>query len=857
MKNPFVEQGTYTLLDVENANKVGMIASDPYLDKVEFLYKFEEVNGSQNFKNSIPNDKWFWIRETFNKAGKSGGFGQVSNVRSKFGNSCYFNSTSENSTGVFSGNGLFYNALVDLGKEDFTIECWLYLTTLGQNNGQIFVFNNRASASSPDSREGSYGGVSLYIDSVGRLYGPNGNTSSTPFTINTWHHVAMVRRDGIFRVFVDGTASFSSATSANSFATSTAESLFDLASCNLKVFNFPISNSVYADELRFTRKIARYWENFTAPTAEFPEPKQINNNGIVGLFKFNDSSVIKNYAKRGKDIVRLATQIATTDKRFGISSLQPDTYCSFHHLDPSSKLNASDFNISCWIKSSNINGGTVNNSPGHPIFSLNNDLTLIIGGGQWSNKSGIGNPNEGRLSLNYNNGNIICQTDVNSIQANTWHHVLVSRNSGVYRIFIDGVLKSTSFIWKATSAPVSNRWSGIAYGNGTFCAVGGFYSYEPTNSNYTSSNGINSNVSVTSTDGITWTQGTLPASIKWSNIVYGDKFVAISFENNIVATSEDGVNWSTSTMPSFNYNTKAGVETQTAHRWSSIAYGGGTYVALTMMRYNNIGSSVATSTDGITWTARSISDDIWTDLLYVNNQFIAIGLNGKISTSSDGIGWTTITATSPQNNSIDLDFTTMSYGNGFYLAFSSSAALERRYVYTSNNLQSWTRVNLPYVSSSMVDISKILFANGEFYLFNTVNNLVVKTSDGINFQYIKIANPVGKNNIIYANNKFVSLGRMNAINTNVGNNSDINDYNFNQHYLIIGGKNTSTLNDNIESWFYQNDNLTSITSGFANARWTNTRMTGYIDEFIIDKNTGISSNFSVPTQSLPDTRYIY
>ena len=72
--------------------------------------------------------------------------------------------------------------------------------------------------------------------------------------------------------------------------------------------------------------------------------------------KFDDSDVVRNSCGRSKDIVRLPA-VTTADKKFGVSSLQPNSYPSFHQLDPSSKIRTGDFNISCWIKPTAKNGG--------------------------------------------------------------------------------------------------------------------------------------------------------------------------------------------------------------------------------------------------------------------------------------------------------------------------------------------------------------------------------------------------------------------------------------------------------------------------------------------------------------------
>jgi len=61
---------------------------------------------------------------------------------------------------------------------------------------------------------------------------------------------------------------------------------------------------------------------------------------------------------------------------------------------------------------------------------------------------------------------------------------------------------------------------------------------------------FNSNIAVTSPDGITWTQQTLPASAGWYSIAWnGSVFCAIARNSTVAATSPDGITWTQQTLP--------------------------------------------------------------------------------------------------------------------------------------------------------------------------------------------------------------------------------------------------------------------------------------------------------------------
>ena len=143
----------------------------------------------------------------------------------------------------------------------------------------------------------------------------------------------------------------------------------------------------------------------------------------------------------------------------------------------------------------------------------------------------------------------------------------------------------------------------VAYGNGVFVAVG-YYSD-----------------SAVSTDGITWTAGSMPGSNRWETIAYGNgNFVALSYDGQ-AASSTDGITWTARTMPS-------------SPNWDAVTYGSGKFIAV---GYYSPG---AVSTDGITWTAGSMPTMPWTTVGYGNGVYTALGGYSAAASSTDGITWT-------------------------------------------------------------------------------------------------------------------------------------------------------------------------------------------------------------------------
>ena len=118
--------------------------------------------------------------------------------------------------------------------------------------------------------------------------------------------------------------------------------------------------------------------------------------------------------------------------------------------------------------------------------------------------------------------------------------------------------------WTQTKMPTSSSWQSVCYGNGKFVAVA-----------------KDSNTAAYSKDGVNWTQTRTPdlnpspiptpdlAPITyWKSVCYGNgKFVAVSDETDAVVYSTDGVTWTQATLPA---NTG----------WQSVCYGNGKFVVV-------------------------------------------------------------------------------------------------------------------------------------------------------------------------------------------------------------------------------------------------------------------------------------
>jgi len=106
-------------------------------------------------------------------------------------------------------SGAIHLSYLNIGYNDFTFEGWIYLTSLNQGTSHIFtIFGNPFNTAVQSS------GVRLAYNANGdgalRLSAPNNHNASVVssaanvLSLNQWMHIAMVRKNGAMRVFVNG-----------------------------------------------------------------------------------------------------------------------------------------------------------------------------------------------------------------------------------------------------------------------------------------------------------------------------------------------------------------------------------------------------------------------------------------------------------------------------------------------------------------------------------------------------------------------------------------------------------------------------------------------------------------------------
>lgn len=306
-----------------------------------------------------------------------------------------------------------------------------------------------------------------------------------------------------------------------------------------------------------------------------------------------------------------------------------------------------------------------------------------------------------------------------------------------------GIIKASAQTWTARSTSgFDYDWQSVAYNGNKYLAVGRYVS------------GLSSIV-MTSTDGKTWTrsiQNLDPVNMNCV-IYFNNKFIAACsyVHGNIdcgirLATSTDGITWTTRSVPDSD--------------WQSIANDGSRLVAVgTVMNFPSTVKVMTSDDGGLTWTGRTASStsNMWKRVTYGNGKFVAVSAyspngNPNIMYSSDGITWTA--ANVPSGNPA---YWGLAYGNNCFVAVSKTGVAAK-----STDGINWTATTTP-VSNAWTDVT---FGAGKFVAVSEsgTGNRVMTSTDGTTWSSETSAADNNWQGISFANNLFIAVS-----NTGTGN----------------------------------------------------------------------------------------
>ena len=386
---------------------------DEYPNNTSLLLHMNGVNGSQAFiDNSINN---FTVIANGNV--------QISTNEKKFGNGSTY----------FDGNGDYLRTQIPYHNwnDDFTIEMWIKKIDGGPTYQTIFEAG--------DIQVGR-GGINLYIVN-NTIYFNNGLTADIggvgSIVNNVWTNIVISRSSGTNYLFQDGVLIGS--------GTQTFPVLNNIISIGA-AFNYGFSFKGYIDEVRITKGVARYTQNFIPQTAPFADPEIV---ALTDQYPNNTSLLLhmdgENNSTNFVDNSRYQVAITPFGNSKIINNLNDNSAAYFDgdgdYLrvinSNAYELETNDFTIEFWIK----------------LNSNSSTSTVISKGGTSSISDQVWSVTLQGDSLVFRAPpNLELLLMSNALEVNNWYHVAITRQTWqdpaeefpwqTCKIFINGILRS-------------------------------------------------------------------------------------------------------------------------------------------------------------------------------------------------------------------------------------------------------------------------------------------------------------------------------------------------------------------------------------------------------------------------------
>jgi len=405
-------------------------AVDEFFDYVTLLLHGDGTNGAQNntFLDSSTNN--FTITRNGNTT--QGTFSPFSQT----GWSNYFDG---------SGDYLSTPSSITLGSGNLTIEGWAYPTNT--SGGVWCDFRGPDSGSAANNPVIQWSTVTASKFTV-RIDGTNAITSSSTFSINNWHHVALVRSGTTVTLYVNGT-------SQGTYTTSTS-----FAQAYVRIGAYGGDGSVaftgYASNLRAVIGTAIYTATFTPPTTPLTA---VSGTALLTCQsnRFIDNST-NNFTitVNGNTSVQAFSPFAPT-AAYSAATVGGSGYFDGSGDDLTTPSNAAftygtgDFCVECWCYFTGGVGGS--------------GYSYVFGQGASTGSSSLGLYIQGGVYKVWNGSAVI--TGTATFAQNTWVHLAITRSGTTLRLFVNGIqdgsaTNSNSISTGTTTGISIGRWSEVA-----------------------------------------------------------------------------------------------------------------------------------------------------------------------------------------------------------------------------------------------------------------------------------------------------------------------------------------------------------------------------------------------------------
>ncbi len=376
------------------------------------------------------------------------GNAQVSTTQSKFGGASMY----------FDGDNDYLkipsNPALGMGSGDFTIEAWIYPTTVSPTYQGIFSTTGTSSSDIQVQLNNNLLRFTSYTVQIAI-------TTST-ISANQWTHIAVCRFGGTTYLYVNGNLGGSGTDSTNWVANP----------ANIgAIFNSSYSFSGYIDDFRVTKGIARYTQNFTPPQNAYPNYGPLTNIPTVDpnfknttlLLHGNGTNGAQNntFLDSSTNNFTITRNGNTTQGTFTPFSQPNGWWSNYFPADNATYLfvaSNSAFNLNtyvcleCWVNFATVGSG------GSSALIVGRESSFWIA----YDYNGIGGAS-GKFVFTILNSGSSWQavSSTTTPVAGQWYHVVGIKDNTTLRIYINGNQENTA----SFSGSPANTANGISIGS--------------------------------------------------------------------------------------------------------------------------------------------------------------------------------------------------------------------------------------------------------------------------------------------------------------------------------------------------------------------------------------------------------
>jgi hypothetical protein len=336
-----------------------------------------------------------------------------------------YNPTTYGGSGYFDGSDYLTVSPPTFGTDSFTIEFWVYPTAATTTSWNPIMAMG-ASGGGQEIR------ISQNINGTGFGYLiPNNSNNADVFagfgtlTLNTWHHIALVRNGSTVTFYRNGIA-LGSTTSVSFNFTNTGALLVGYG----KYSGDGYFTGGYISDLRTTKGTAVYTTAFTPPTAPLTA---ITNTSL--LLNMTNAGILDNAMMNDLETVGNAA-VSTSVKKYGAASMYFDGSGDYLKTvdNPSLDMGSASFTIEGWVYVTATSGSL---------------QTLVAKGTGADNQASYHIALNGSTWVYYLSGNgstwsIASGVTIGTYTINTWQHIALVRNGSTFTPYLNGVAGTTT-----------------------------------------------------------------------------------------------------------------------------------------------------------------------------------------------------------------------------------------------------------------------------------------------------------------------------------------------------------------------------------------------------------------------------